>query len=231
MAWLNAIPFLLMCVVASVAVGGGMPAPAFDVNVTDNGVEYVKYEPLSCASRLVISTGDSLYLLYGGSEYCDPNADRENITPVSRFAGLVREMVNHFGLQEEVRSKSRVYISYIWEIEHWPLLQAVNEDEDWPKNIMYSLEKMYANEDERDAKYREMVSRKILSENVYLPVARVFEELGCEVEVSPFSDVINFSKERLVKYGVFSESEARKDFYPFSIDPVRLRMVCGQEKQ
>ncbi len=193
---------------------------------------YSKLEPSGCYTKIILSQNrDMVGLLYG--DKCNTgHLELENVRIV---ADSLIDIIAYFKLAKVVKSKNMLFINYLWKISHWPLINTINEDDTWPKDFSLHYKKSYSELKQRDIKnkFRESLQNKILESTVYFPFVDTMNKVGCNLTLAKdYADPIYFdkkylTKKELIKWGIYTSLQAKKDIYPLIKGPVGFNMNCA----
>lgn len=196
---------------------------------SNNGMtSYLKSEGSGCVSRLEFRNhSSSVTLLYSG---CDTGKD--NLESADEIANSFLDIINYYNLEDVFKERKYLTINISWKISHWPIINAINTSDSWPKNIFDELYLSSTDENEIRIMYGELLKKEILRESVYLPFVISVEKFGCNMAISDdFADPLiihgkKIMKDNLIKWGVFDHEEAKKDVYPLIKGPIEFSYSC-----
>jgi hypothetical protein len=180
--------------------------------------KYSKVESSGCFTEISLSDNSGSFFIFHGRGCKAPSSIKEG---VNRIAESVSEIINYFKLSDEIRAKEGVLINIGWSLDHEPLIRFINDDETWPTDIFRYIKHKYESSDDRYAAYKERLQQEIIKSKIYLPFINVMEKIGCRMTLSEyfvdghFFDNYAYSKTTLIKKGVFSKQEVKKDVYPY----------------
>jgi len=198
------------------------------------GTEYEKHEASGCTTRLYLRPD---WLTFFMSHDIRCKADLEKRENVSEIAGSISEIMAHFDLVDEIRSKSEVHIVTGWLTHHEPLIRFINDDETWPINIYTYLEKRHEKKIDKLHALRDRIRQGIAESEIYDPFAAAMQKIGCDMILKErfydglFFNRNNITKDTLIRRGVFSRGEAKKDEYPVLKGGIRFDLKCNAEAE
>ena len=155
----------------------------------------------------------------------------------SKIAIEFGNIISFFNLVGEMRSSKQFSIDIVWKVSQWPLINYINQDKLWPKNIFDSLKK-YKLKEKRIEVYKNHLKKEILNPKVYLPFVNYFRTMNCDIDLlKNYSDPIfygerlSIKKSELIEYGVLQYSTAKKDYYPLFKGTIDFKIVCKKSIQ
>lgn len=191
---------------------------------------YSKLEESGCSSELSFRDS-SPSVRFGYSDSCD--VEKSALESTAQLAISFKEIVVIYSLEERLRESLSLSVNINWKGSHWPLREAINDDEYWPENIYDYLEGKYDEQKLRDVEFIALLRAKILSLDVYLPFTKVIKNKDCDVNLSewlgdpiPIRSKFLARRESLVEWGAFTVLEAKKSVYPVFKGAIFFDVSC-----
>ena len=215
-----------------ISTGYKTKATQIKYNVYNRGIATFYEAKTSTNCKGVISTREGskvITFIYSGECLSRKTLNTSKIA--KEFGGII----NFFNLGKKLRSIKQFSIDIVWKVSQWPLINYINQDKSWPKNIFDSLKK-YKLKKERIEVYKDHLKDEILNPNVYLPFANYFKTINCDIDLlQSYSDPIfygernSIKKSELIEYGVIQDSNAKKDYYPLFKGTIDFNVVCKEK--
>ncbi len=197
----------------------GVKNSVFEKDEEESLAYYHKLEPSGCYTRLLWYKNANRISISHDRQCEIESEKRESVREISNS---VYEIMKYFDLGEKIKTIKEVAINIGWNVNNEPLLQYINNNEEWPDNIFEYSRNMATKEEDCLAVYTNFVRNEIIKSNIYNPFIEVMRKFDCIMTLKDnFVDGLlfdrgkrNLTKENLIKNGVFKEEEARKDVYP-----------------
>jgi len=207
--------------------GSNSPYSIFSDEISTS---YSKLELSGCTTEITLNNDSPvLQLTYGE---CD--IAKGHVESVSNVADSFLSIVKDHDLRPMIFQRKNLYLNFVWKVSHWPLIETANRSKSWPENIMNDLN--YNNNQNRTKfieEYKKLVEDEILKETAYLPFIHAMEKLGCSIALSDnFADPVFASRgiitrDKLIKWNVFSAGEVSKAVYPSLKGYVSFKYECA----
>ncbi|HRH77338.1 MAG TPA: hypothetical protein PK129_08320 [Cellvibrionaceae bacterium] len=150
-------------------------------------------------------------------------------------------MLEHFGKIEEFKKTKELRISIRQKQVNPILVWAINDRDDWPKNIFQAMQTKYPSNQKGEMtkqarkEYRDMLRGALDSRDGFGKLYPHLAKIGCVAKVGEwFSDPLNsnlkdgfVTAEEVVKSGVATKNQLKKDIYPVTyFTEIHFDMNC-----
>lgn len=185
---------------------------------------YRKLEPSGCTTQLALIPKWSMIRI----SYLGACVKPEEST--TEIVQSLHDIVANFQLTDSIKTMRQMEVDITWKVSHWPLLQLLNNDPDWPNNASSYFARKSG--DPKIKKYIELMRSKLLAADVYGPFLSFMTAQGCSTTLKPYyADPLypgkdSISKQQLIKWGVYTSEQAHKTVYPNIIGFVGFKFSC-----
>jgi hypothetical protein len=192
-------------------------------------IDYRKLESSGCFTEISFHNNSSGVGFSYGDYFCRKNP-KERIETISEIAESISEIITYYQLEKEIRARKCLYISFGDE----DLIQYINNDESWPKDIYAYVDGKFKNYEDKSNFIYEIAREVIIKSKIYDPFMSILSKMGCRMILSKIfvegisNKNIALTKKHLLKSGILTNDAINKEKYPSFKGPITFDLTCDE---